>query len=62
MSAPRGLFVVVVVDDDAKDEARRFVIIAASQDDARFIARLRAAAENMRSPRIVKLTPYFAST
>jgi hypothetical protein len=54
--ATRGLYVVAVVDDDAKDEARRFVIMAASEDDARFTARLRAAAENMRAPRIVTLT------
>jgi hypothetical protein len=54
--ATRGLYVVAVVDDDAKDEARRFVIAAASEDDAEFTARLRAAAENMRKPRIVTLT------
>jgi hypothetical protein len=52
--ATRGLFVVAVSDGDA--EPRRMVITAQSPDDARFIARLRAAAENMRAPRIVNLT------
>jgi hypothetical protein len=66
MSAPvqparRGLYVVAVIDNAAKDEARRMVIIAATRDDAAFIARIRGAAENMKSPRILQLTPYFGA-